>query len=308
MSFEKDLQAGKNAENNFWWFEGQLSKHNILSPLKTGDGRIEGKDVTEAIISEHGFVGAHTEVKAIRNNYFVTRNNNPDSAPDPSGTLEFELWSNAWDDHNRLSPRKGWTPGWFQKMLHPERFNTKGVTVVKPTRLVFMLCKDAEARKPYACVNFEDYRELEKRLYEIAPFNLDDIPSPLLRNYWNDEKLNTMFNCWYVSFDQVKDLATVTRILDVPLEPEEGRRCPLEIQTARCMNFLTRCNNPPFDRTVEFKRMQNAVRAFNRARGLPENASSKHMTYFDSAKLPPYVEQYGSGELPDWLQDTDWAK
>ena len=306
--FIRDLEAGKNAENIFWWFEGQFSKHNILSPLKTGNGRIEGKDVTEAIISEQGLVGTHTEVKALRNNYFVTRDNNPNSAPDPSGTLEFELWSNAWDDNNKLLPRKAWTTGWFPKILHPERYNKKGLTVVKPTRLVFMLCKDPEGKAPYACVNFEDFEELERRLYEIAPFDLDDIPSPMLMDYWKDESLNTMFNCWYVSFDQVKDLATITRVLDVPLEPEEGRRCPLQIQTERCVNLLKSCNNPPFDRLVEFKRAQSAAQAYNRDRDLPENAPLKHMTYFDPAKLPVYTEQYGPGELPDWLQDKNWAK
>ena len=306
--FKIDLQAGKDAENIFWWFEGQFSKYNVLSPLKTGNERITGKDVAEAIISEQGLVGAHTEIKAIRNNYFITRDNNPNSAPDPSGTLEFELFSNAWDENNKLLPRKVWTTGWFPKILHAERYNKRGIKVVKPTRLVFMLCRDSAGKQPYACVNFEDYRELEKRLYEIAPFDLDDIPSPLLRDYWGDESLNTMFNCWYVSFDQVKDLATITRVLDVPLEPEEGKRCPLQIQTERCMNLLKSCNNPSFDRMVEFKKAQSAAKAFSRGRGLPEDAPLKHMTFFDPAKLPPYVEQYGSGELPDWLQNKDWLK
>lgn len=306
--FISDLDAGKNAENIFWWFEGQFSKHNILSPLKTGDSKVEGKDAMEAIITEQGLVGAHTEIKAVCNNYFITRDNNPSSAPDPSGTLEFELWSNAWNDNKKLLPRRGWTTGWFPKILHPERYNRRGITVVKPTRLVFMLCKDEYGKQPYACVNFENYRELEKRLYEIAPFDLDDIPSPLMRDYWKDESLNTMFNCWYVSFDQVKDLATITRILDVPLEPEEGRRCPLQIQTERCMNLIRSFNNPAFDRRAEFKGAQNAARAFNRDMGLPENARLRHMTYFDPAKLPPYVKQYGPDEWPDWLKDADWAK
>lgn len=304
MSFNSDLIAGKNAENIFWWFEGQFSNHNILLPLKTGDGKIEGKDVTEAIISEHGLVGAYTEVKALRNNCFVIRDNNPDSAPDPSGTLEFELWSNAWDDNNKLLKRKDWTTGWFPKFLHPERYNTEEVKVVKPTRLVFMLFRDSEGKQPFACINFENYSALEKRLYEIAPFDLNDIPSPLLTDYWKDEKLNTMFNCWYVSFDQVKDLATITRILDVPLEPEEGRRCPLEIQTARCMNLLDSCNNPSFDRRVEFKGAQSAARAYNTDRGLPENAPLKHMTSFDPAKLPWWVKN-GQDELPDWFQNIE---
>ena len=308
IMFIDDLKAGENAENIFWWFEGQFSKYNILSPLKTGNSKIAGKDVTEAIISERGLVGAHTEIKAIRNNYFVTRDNNPNSAPDPSGTLEVELFSNAWDENNRLLPRKVWTTGWFPKILHPERYNKGGIKVVKPTRLVFMLCKDYYGMQPYACINFEDFRELEKRLYEIAPFDLDDIPSPMLRDYWKDEALNTMFNCWYVPFDQVKDLATITRILDVPLEPEQGRGCPLQIQAERCMNLLKSCNNPPFDRMVEFRRAQNAAKAYNRERGLPENAPLKHMTLFDLAKLPENVERYGLDMLADWLQDADWAK
>ena len=302
MSFTGDLVAGKNAENIFWWFEGQFSKHNILSPLKTGNSKIEGKDVTEVIISEHGIIGAHTEVKAIRNNSFLTRDNDPRSAPDPSGTLEFELWSNAWDNNNKLLPRRVWTTGWYPKMLHPERYNRRGITVVKPTRLVFMLCKDSKGKEPYACINFEDYRELEKRLYEIAPFDLDDIPSPVMIDYWKNESLNTMFNCWYVSFKQVKDLATITRVLDVPLEPEQRSGCPLPIQTSRCVNLLNSCNNPAFDRRVQFRRAQNAARAYNKDRGLPDDAPLLHMTQFNSNKLPPYVRQYGSDELPEWFQ------
>ena len=49
MGFISDVTVGKNAENIFWWFEGQFSKYNVLSPLKTGDSRIEGKDVSEEV-------------------------------------------------------------------------------------------------------------------------------------------------------------------------------------------------------------------------------------------------------------------
>lgn len=302
MSFITDEKAGRNAANIFWWFEGEFSKNIILSPRKVENEHIEGKDSMESIITETGLIGAHTEIKAMRNNNFVRRDNNPDGAPDPGGTLEFELWSNAWDKNNRLKPRKEWTTGWFPEILHPERYNTAGKTVVKPTRLVFMLCKDDEGRSPYACINFEKYDILEKRLYEIAPFDLDDIPSPLLRDYWKDEAKNTMFNCWYVSFDKVKDLATITRILDVPLEPEQRSGCPLPIQTSRCVNLLNSCNNPAFDRRVQFRRAQNAARAYNKDRGLPDDAPLLHMTQFNSDKLPPYVRQYGSDELPEWIQ------
>ena len=301
MSFHSDEKAGRNAANNFWWFEGEFSKNNILSPRKVENEHIEGKDSMEAVITETGLIGAHTEIKAVLNNNFVKRDNNPRSAPDPSGTLEFELWSNAWNENKRRKDRKEWTTGWFPKMLHPERYNTAGETVVKPTRLVFMLCKDNEGRSPYACINFEEYDKLEKRLYEIAPFDLDDIPSPLLRDYWEDKAKNTMFNCWYVSFDKVKDLATITRILDVPLEPEQRSRCPLPIQTSRCVNLLSSCNNPAFDRSVQFERAQKAARAYNKDRGIPDNAPLQHMTLFDPDKLPPYARQCGADDLPEWL-------
>lgn len=304
MGFINDEEAGRNAANSFWWFEGRLSKNNVLSHVKTENKHITGKDMVETIVAEHGLIGSHTEIKAVRNNNFVKRNNNPRSAPDPGGTLEFELWSNAWDENNHIKPRKLWTVGWFPKMLHPERYNTNEIKVEKPTRLVFMLCLDDEGYYPYACINFENFSALEERLREIAPFNLEDIPSPLCMDYWRNENLNTEYNCWYVSFDKVKDLATITRMTDVQVQPEEEWRCPIHIQTARCMNLLNSCNNPSFDRRVEAQKARAAARAYNREHGLPEDAPLRNFAFFDSEKMPSWVK-CGIDELPDWFQGIE---
>lgn len=304
MSFITDEEAGRNAANSFWWFEGQLSRENVFSHLKTEDDHITGKDMCETLITEGGLIGAYTEIKAVRNNYFVKRNNNPRSVPDLGGTLEFELWSNAWDQNNHIKPRRLWTVGWFPKMLHPDRYNTNGINAVKPTRLVFMLCLDNKGNYPYACINFENFRALEDRLREIAPFDLDDIPSPQLRSYWKNEQLNTEFNCWYVPFDKVKDLATITRMTDVPLQPGEEWECPIPIQTARCINLLNSCNNPSFDRRVEAQKARAAARAFNREHGLPEDAPLRNFAFFDSEKMPSWAK-WGIDELPDWFQDIE---
>ena len=301
MSFYTDLDAGNNAASIFWQFEGQCSNNNVLSSINCGKEKREGRDTQEIIITEQMLQGTDTEIKSVLNNNFIIRNNNPRSAPDPGGTLEFELWSNAWDKNKKQIPRSKWTIGWFPKILHPERYNIDNTTVVKPTRLVFMLCKDSHGKQPYACVNFEQYEELEKRLRTIAPFDLDDIPSPLITHYWSNEDLNTPFNCWYVPFDAVKDLATITRILDVPLEPNQFWNCPMDIQMARCENLLNSFNNPPFDRRVELKKAKSAARAYNKEKGLPSNAPLPHMIAFDPEKLPAWVEKHDTP--PEWVKE-----
>lgn len=304
MSFENDVKAGTNAERIFYMFEGRFSRRNILWPTWEAAMHITGKDFQELVIADEGIRTLKTEVKACLSNHFIERNNNPRSAPDPGGTLEFELWSNAWDENKHRIPRERWTAGWFQKILHPERYNVDKKTVEKPSRLVFMLCADSDGLKPYVCVNFEKFDELEDRLRQIAPFSLDDIPSPTLMDKWNDEAMNTPYNSWYVPFDKVKDLATITRILDNPIKPGPAWRCPLHIQYARCENLMNSINNSSFDSRVEVKELMKAAKAHIKELGLPEDAPLPHMVFFDSKKLPEYATMGTEEELQRFFENT----
>ena len=50
---------------------------------------------------------------------------------------------------------------------------------------------------------------------------------------------------------------------------------------------------------------QNAGKAYNRDRGLPDSAKIPHMTHFDPFKLPSRVRQCDSDECPDWVREVD---
>lgn len=293
--FNNDLESGKNAERNYWHFIGQVSRNCILTPLRIDKEHIEGKDIQAIRLTENGIQISSTEIKAMLNNHYIIRDNDN---LEPSGTIEFELWSNAWDDNGHLKNRRLWTLGWLIGMLHPEEYNeylsqeTSIVTAQAPDELAFMLCKDGEGKKPYACIQFDDFTKLKERLYQIAPFDLDHLISPLHRyDYWANKKLNVPFNTWYVALDKLIDLANITLFEDVPIEVDATRKCPVEIQQAR-KDFLTQNANYKMNRRTEYERAQRAARSFNKDRGLHDNAPLPNMTAFDPDKLPAWIKQY----------------
>lgn len=304
--FINDVKAGNNAENIFWHFFGQISGYNILQPRRKNNDWIEGTDIESIGITDEGIKGISTEVKALLNNNFIRRDNNNLL---PCGTLEFELWSNAWNEDGTLKPRIVWTPGWFQGMIHREEMREYQMMhgydtdIHTPDQLAFMLCKDAAGKKPYACVLFNEFSKLKERLYRIAPFDLDDLRPPTHRyNFWINKQLNVPFNIWYVSLDEVVDLARIVLFEDVAIEPNYDCDCPIEIQQARCV-YLTEHACLSINRKTEYQKAKNAGLAFNRDRGLPEGTKIPHMTYIDLDKLPSYVERYDA--CPDWLKDLN---
>lgn len=302
--FKTDLAAGNAAENIFWYFSGQLSRNNVISPTRTHKERIEGKDVMSVEIAPKGLRSASTEVKAILKNHYIIRDNDN---LEPSGTLEFELWSNAWDDNGNIKPRRNWTIGWLPAMLHPKEYNErcvhgdKGISVQVPDQLAFMLCSDEHGKKPYACILFDDFNSLKQRLYQIAPFDLDHLVSPMHRyDYWANKNFNVPFNTWYVPLDKLVDLSRITLFEDVPIVvDQQKKKCPINIQNGR-KDYLLQHSSYTINSEEEHEKAKIAGKAFNRDRGLPEDAKIPHMTHFDSSKLPAWVEKKDS--LPDWIK------
>lgn len=310
--FKSDLAAGNNAENIFRHFAGQISDVNILSPIRTSNELVEGKDILSIGITKKGHRLVTTEVKAILNNHFITRDN--DNLAE-SGTLEFELWSNAWDENGNLKPRRNWTIGWLTAMLNPKAYNefiadeNSSITVEAPDQLAFMLCDDGHGKKPYACVLFPNFTKLKNRLIKIAatqeaPFDLEHLVSPMHRlGFWGDKRRNVPFNTWYVPLNELVDLAMITIFSDVPIRiDQQSKKCPIYIQNARKDYLIAHASNC-FDRKEEYENAQAAGRSYKRDLGLPEDAPVPHMTYFDSNKLPPTVQRLDN--LSDWFKDYE---
>ena len=307
--FMNDLSAGNTAENIFWHFAGHFSERNILSSRRTNQEFIEGKDIVSNVITAKGFGFETTEVKAILNNHFITRDN--DSLRE-SGTLEFELWSNAWAEDGTIKPRRNWTIGWLPAMMNPKVFNEfmaqedSSVTVVAPDQLAFMLCDDVHGNKPYACILFSSFRKLKNRLKKIAatqeaPFDLEHLVPPVQRlGFWADKRRNVPFNTWYVPLDELIDLAQITLFDDVPIRIDQQKKCPIRIQNSR-RDYLIAHSTNSINRVEEYNRQLVAGKAYNRDRGLSENAEIPHMIYFDSSKLPPSVLRFD--RFPDWWKD-----
>lgn len=305
--FQKDLSAGNNAEKNFQAFAGQISDINILSPVRTDKEHVEGKDIMSIGITKKGHQLIRTEVKAVLNNTFITRDNDN---LEPSGTLPFELWSNAWNEKGKLKSRKKWTIGWLPAMMNPQIYNgynadkEKDITVEVPDQLAFMLCDDNQGKKPYACILFPSFEKLKTRLKMIAktqeaPFNLERLSSPMDRFLWNDRRRNVPFNVWQVPLDLLVDLARITIFSDVPiLIDQQSKKCPIRIQNAR-KDYLIAHGLNIINRVEEYKKAQAAERAYKRDLGLPEDAPVPIMPYFDSDKLPPSVKRLDN--LSDWF-------
>lgn len=301
--FIQDLKSGNNAERIYWEFIGQLSEICVLSPFQLHGGIDEGKDVIASGITESGLKQVKTEVKALLRNHYFIRDND---GLNPDGSIELELWSNAWRDDGSFNPdRSKWTPGWFWGMLHPEEFNRyqeeheRDTRIVQPDKLAFMLCTDKDGDKPFACVLFPDFNRFKNRLYQIAPFDLDNLVPPThWHDYWKNEELNTPFNMWYAPLGKLIDLARITVFEDVPMKFNDHTGCPVTVQKAR-YEFIRSHASFSLDRTAERKKALKCGMAFNRDRGLPDNVTVPHMTYFDPEKLPSWVKD----QEPDWLND-----
>lgn len=303
--FNNDLTAGNAAENVFWNMYGQISNCNILTPIRTYQERIEGKDVTTVGITKKGLRNIAAEVKAVLKNNYITRDNDND---EPSGTLPFELWANAWDENGKIKTRRIWTAGWLPAMLHPQAYNERNITegksvsVQAPDQLAFMLCDDAEGKKPYACILFDSFTKLKKRLYQIAPFDLEHLVSPIHRyDYWANKQLNVPFNTWYVALDKLIDLAKITLFEDTSIQIDQQKKCPINIQNSRKDYLLNHVDNR-INIEEECKNAQRAGKAYNRDRRLPEDAEIPHMTYFDPLKLPSWVKVIDT--VPDWIKEA----
>ena len=138
----------------------------------------------------------------------------------PCGTLEFELWSSG-------------NEGWLPKYLHPERYMEDGETpkVVQPAVLVFLLMA---YDMPFGCVAFEDFGALAERLKEYGEEIGVDPENPLMEGAYGPDAI-VEGNMWYVPFDRIADLGTVTMIGDMPgLRPDIviGKKveCSTELQ------------------------------------------------------------------------------
>lgn len=308
--FRSDLSAGNNAENIFWHFAGQLSDINVLSPIRTNQDHIEGRDILSIGITKKGHRWVTTEVKAVLNNTFITRDNDNLFS---SGTLPFELWANAWDEEKNLKPRRNWTIGWLPAMMNPKVYNEyiadkeSSVTVEAPEQLAFMLCDDSQGKKPYACILFPNFKKLKNRLKKIAatqeaPFKLEPLASPQnWLGFWNDKRRNVQFNSWYVPLDELIDLAKITIFSDVPMEiNSQSKKCPIRVQNARKDYLIAHASNF-INRKEEYQKAQAAGKAYKRDLGLPEDAPVPHMTYFDSEKLPSSVQRIDN--LADWFKE-----
>lgn len=308
--FRSDLSAGNNAENIFWHFAGQLSDINILSPMRIKQEYIEGKDILAAGMEKKGCRWVSTEVKAVLKNTFITRDN--DNLI-PSGTLPFELWSNAWGEDGARKPPRNWTVGWLPAMMNPKVYNEfiageeNNITVEAPDQLAFMLCDDSQGKKPYACILFPNFKKLKNRLKKIAasqeaPFNLERLPSPMDRFFWKDKRRNVPYNVWQVPLDELIDLAKVTIFSDVPMQIDQQKKtCPIRTQNAR-RDYLIAHASISINRVEEYLKAQAAGKAYKRFLGIPEDAPIPHMTYFDPEKLPRYVKQR---TCPKWLKECN---
>jgi len=211
------------------------------------------------------------EVKAIGNKTFLTRNNNGSEA---SGTIEFELWSNAWgEEGNRrvLKDRSVWTHGWLYGYLHPvdhnadlEQRNIDARTTV-PQTLLYVLFDENE--RPFATVAFENFSKLVERLKSIAPWKLDPWEVKFGRRRFNTmdnpAKSYLLDNMWHVPFDMISDLATVTMINQDPELKETEKACSRKLQEER-LAYLKKCAAGRHLNTAEvdecLQRIEEAIR------------------------------------------------
>ena len=114
------------------------------------------------------------ECKAI--NKFLFRDNDGN---EPSGTISFELWSNAWGKNGR-KPKNKWTNGWLYGYFHPEEHTKElqnsghtDIQYITPDALAFIQYQNGKSEYPFAAIVFENFvNKVFKRLRQIAPWEL----------------------------------------------------------------------------------------------------------------------------------------
>lgn len=193
-------------------------------------------------------IKAPIEVKTCRFEQYIARN---DYRAD-CGVISFAIWNS----YNREPPEPPRTRlGSLYRMFYPN--NAKHER--QPVAYASVLLNQEE--KPYACIAFENFPELKKRLIKIGrEYELDltkegfeRIPcwdnlhgwkSPdewanfiEQKNEYEGRQLWLRKNMWYILMSEVINLATVTLIGDPPEIKGVYNRCSKELQTAR-WNYL----------------------------------------------------------------------
>ena len=115
-----EFEAGRKAEEFFHRYRGHLVNTMHVGMTRT-EGNVGGSDVHSLGASNFVDSGMNdgrtelkaqqsffckTEVKAIRNKTFLSRDNNSE---EPTGTVEFEMWSRDTDT-KETAPRKRFSP------------------------------------------------------------------------------------------------------------------------------------------------------------------------------------------------------
>lgn len=267
----KRIKTEKDEQNKYMDLYGEIffkrfgnfcRKHgqNILP--KDERKYIEGRDKwSQFTWNEDGNLNGNIEIKTFR--YLLTRDNDGDATTGTvsvGGSLPFEIFHNSSDNAYA---------GWLPSMYSPEQYNKIKEQHGREERatlegvLAFVLWSESK-QKPFATVVFENENVLEllKRLITLCPdadhpenwgLSFEDItrqiPCSTVR-YWDQYRGRKNFdkvrgglgiydgrNTWYVPFDQLADLATVTIIGEQVNEQEEMKAhknlCPAKIVHSR---------------------------------------------------------------------------
>ena len=232
-----EFEAGRKAEEFFRRYRGHLVNTMHVGMTRT-EGNVGGSDVHSLGASNFVDSGMNdgrtelkaqqsffckTEVKAIRNKTFLSRDNNSE---EPTGTVEFEMWSNVYSERGRV-PREEWTHGWMHGYIHPEehteelRRRNVNAIYTRPSELVFIHYEDADADKPYAAIAFDNFDILLERLKELSPWSLDpwEVSFQGCRRFCplpGEKRTYLLDNMWHVPLRYLEDLATVTLINEEP--------------------------------------------------------------------------------------------
>lgn len=235
-----EFEAGKIAEEFFHRYCGRLIHKNYIH-YQTSAAHIGGMDFNglgfEKMRDSKPVIGGlpyerkphqiaedagviHAEIKCIRGKTLLTRDNNDNEM---SGTVEFEMWSNAYNKKQRTA----WTHGWMHGYIHPAAHNKElrqygsDARYTVPDMLVYIYYADYAVEEPFAAIAFEDFGKLVERLKTISPWKLD----PWEVDFVSKERFNTILtpsrsylldNMWHVPLEYIADLATVTMINDDP--------------------------------------------------------------------------------------------
>ena len=220
-----------------------------LQRMPASHEKAEGRDIKGFALNGNG----NTEVKAFHN--FLTHGGDN---YEPSGSIPFEVFLK---NKRELKAGEKNFPGWLFNLLdHPSykdysEIEGRTATAAECGKLVFVPM-DSE-HKPFACIMFENTRQLVKCLAGILPLHEWSIGDPENlypyenKKYWDRHKRfdkehgGMMDNCWYVPFRQISHLATVTMINNDPEIKETytnqyGQEITRELQEGR-LNYLKQC-------------------------------------------------------------------